>query len=178
MRKILCVYLFIWFNAAAQTHSTPVDQWTNKTTHKLADSSLAFTNKNIVLHFDKTALCQLIDLITIQLNNQQTITELKIVKTYLEKRTQLYLSAGEREKRLKPDHAIHQGDSLTLTYFYFDALACELLVLNNCKITLDNKIQKSYKIHTFGTTENAVATYHLDNGTIFWKSSDAIKARE
>jgi len=178
MRKVFYILTFIYFQTYGQTPSKFVDFWTEKVPYKLADSSLKYTNKNIALYFDKKAIGQLIDMITIQLNNKQTISDLNTIKAYLDKRAQVSLNSKEKVKRLKTYDKINHTDSLTLTYFYLDALGCELLVLNNCKITVDNKVQKSYKIHTFGTTENSAATYHLADKTIFWKSSDAIKARE
>ena len=152
--------------------------WTDKVPYKLADSSLFYTDKKFTLYLSKTTISQMIDVIIIQLNNKQTIADLGLVKAYLDKRTMVKLSSKDRAKRLKPYDKIGHTDSLTLTYFYLDALASDLLVLSNCKIVVDNKVQKSYKIHTFGTSENSVATFHLDDNTIFWKSSDAIKARE
>lgn len=178
MKKIIYIFIFLSIKICGQTPQKSIDMWTDKVPYKLADSSLVFTDKKITLYLSKTTICQMIDILIIQLNNKQTIADLGLVKAYLDKRMLVNLNSKEKAKRLKPYDKILHSDSLTLTYFYLDALASDLLALNNCKIVVNNKVQKSYKIHTFGTIENSVATYHLDNNTIFWKSSDAIKARE
>ena len=178
MKKIIYIFIFLSVKIFGQTPQNSIDMWADKVPNKLADSSLVFTDKKFTLYLSKTTICQMIDLLIIQLNNKQTIADLGLVKSYLDKRMQVNLNSKEKAKRLKPYDKILHSDSLTLTYFYLDALASDLLTLNNCKIVVNNKVQKSYKIHTFGTTENSVATYHLDNKTFFWKSSDAIKVRE
>jgi hypothetical protein len=173
MKKLILICIFFSKLYAQNTviREIPME------TKPLTDSSATFSSDKLFLQFDRTAMEQISGIIALSIKNPQTTADLNLVKAYIGTHKTLHLTGAEQKKIDKPYEKIKQ-DSLAMVYHYFPALACEMLNFGYCKITYSKTPQKKYTIVVRGTLEKNNQEYVLEDKTIFWIGSGAIRDKE
>jgi len=180
MNRHLYIFIIIilsgqFFGQTSRSQDKLISE-TNIIVRPIKDSSLIYNKKSTELYFDKETTVQIIQVIAMTTSNSQVIKDLNVVQGYIAKRKAIILSDKEKLKFNKSYDKI-KHDSLALTYYYFPAIASEMLNQGYCKIVANNMAQKTYRIEVKGTTTKNIPYYLLADNSVFWIGADVIKLK-